>query len=31
MELVVFANSPIGPNAQFFRNVVTNIYLANLK
>jgi CubicO group peptidase (beta-lactamase class C family) len=31
MELVVFANSPIGANAQFFRTLVTNIYLANLK
>jgi len=30
MELVVFANSPIGAPAQFFRTVVTNISLANL-
>jgi CubicO group peptidase (beta-lactamase class C family) len=31
MELVVLANSPIGPQAEFFRDVVTNIYLANIK
>ena len=31
MELVVLANSPIGSPAQFFRDVVTNIYLANIK
>ncbi len=30
MELVVLANSPIGAAAQFFRDVVTNIYLANI-
>ena len=30
MELVVFANSPIGASAQFFRDVVTNIYLDNI-
>ena len=30
MELVVFANSPIGSPAQFFRNVVTNIYLDSI-
>jgi hypothetical protein len=31
MELVVLANSPIGAPAQFFRDVVTNIYVANIK
>lgn len=31
MELVVLANSPIGSPAQFFRDVVTNLYLANIK
>lgn len=30
MELVVFANSPIGNPGQFFRDVVTNIYLDNI-
>jgi CubicO group peptidase (beta-lactamase class C family) len=30
MELVVFANSPIGATGQFFRDVVTNIYLDNI-
>ena len=30
MELVVLANSPIGAPAQFFRDVVTNIYLDNI-
>jgi CubicO group peptidase (beta-lactamase class C family) len=30
MELVVFANSPIGNSGQFFRDVVTNIYLDNI-
>ena len=30
MELVVFANSPIGAPGQFFRDVVTNIYLDNI-
>jgi CubicO group peptidase (beta-lactamase class C family) len=31
MELVVLANSPIGNPGQFFRDVVTNIYLDNIK
>jgi CubicO group peptidase (beta-lactamase class C family) len=31
MELVVLANSPIGSPAQFFRDFVTNIYMANIK
>ena len=31
MELIVLANSPIGSPAQFFRDVVTNLYLANIK
>jgi CubicO group peptidase (beta-lactamase class C family) len=31
MELVVLANSPVGNPAQFFRDVVTNLYLANIK
>jgi CubicO group peptidase (beta-lactamase class C family) len=31
MELVVLANSPIGATGKFFRDVVTNIYLANIK
>ena len=31
MEMVVLANSPIGAPAQFFRDVVTNVYLANIK
>ncbi len=30
MELVVLANSPIGDPGQFFRDVVTNIYLDNI-
>jgi CubicO group peptidase (beta-lactamase class C family) len=30
MELVVFANSPIGASGQFFRDVVTNVYLNNI-
>jgi hypothetical protein len=30
MELVVLANSPIGNSGQFFRDVVTNIYLDNI-
>ena len=30
MELVVLANSPIGNPGQFFRDVVTNIYLDNI-
>ncbi len=30
MELVVLANSPIGSPGQFFRDVVTNIYLDNI-
>src|SRR4029079_16070969 len=30
MELVVFANSPIGSTGQFFRDVVTQIYLDNI-
>jgi CubicO group peptidase (beta-lactamase class C family) len=30
MELVVFANSPIGSTGAFFRDVVTNIYLDNI-
>jgi CubicO group peptidase (beta-lactamase class C family) len=30
MELVVFANSPIGKSGQFFRDVVTNIYLDHI-
>src|SRR4029077_12707043 len=30
MELVVLANSPIGKTGQFFRDVVTNIYLDNI-
>ena len=31
MELVVLTNSPVGSPEQFFRTVVTNIYLANIK
>ncbi len=31
MELVVLANSPVGSPAKFFRDVVTNIYLDNIK
>jgi len=31
MELVVLANSPIGTADQFFRDVVTNIYLDHIK
>ena len=31
MELVVVANSPVGWPSQFFRDVVSNIYLANIK
>lgn len=31
MELVVLVNSPVGAPRQFFRTVVTNVYLANLK
>jgi hypothetical protein len=30
MELVVLANSPIGSTGQFFRDVVTNIYLDHI-
>ena len=30
MELVVLANSSIGNPGQFFRDVVTNIYLDNI-
>jgi len=30
MELVVLANSPIGMQGQFFRDLVTNIYLDNI-
>ena len=30
MELVVFANSPIGSTGKFFRDVVTQIYLDNI-
>jgi CubicO group peptidase (beta-lactamase class C family) len=30
MELVVFANSPVGPQNTFFRDLVTQIYLDNL-
>ena len=30
MELVVFANSPIGTAGTFFRDVVTNLYVANI-
>ena len=30
MELVVLANSPIGNPGQFFRDVVTNLYLDNI-
>lgn len=30
MELVIFANSPIGSTGQFFRDVVTNIYLDSI-
>ncbi|HWH10204.1 MAG TPA: serine hydrolase domain-containing protein [Solirubrobacteraceae bacterium] len=31
MELVVLTNSPVGSPGQFFRDVVTKIYLANIK
>jgi hypothetical protein len=31
MELVVLANSPVGNPGQFFRDVVTNIYLDNIQ
>jgi CubicO group peptidase (beta-lactamase class C family) len=31
MELVVLANSPIGPGNQFFRDIVTNLITANIK
>ncbi|HEY5197576.1 MAG TPA: serine hydrolase domain-containing protein [Solirubrobacteraceae bacterium] len=31
MELVLLTNSPVGSPGQFFRDVVTNIYLANIK
>ncbi len=31
MELVVLANSPVGSPEKFFRDVVTNIYLAKIK
>ena len=31
MELVVLTNSPVGSPAKFFRDVVTNLYLANVK
>lgn len=30
MELVVLANSPVGASGEFFRDVVTNIYLDNI-
>ncbi len=30
MELVVLANSPIGSPVQFFRDVVTNIYVSSI-
>ncbi|HEU0317903.1 MAG TPA: serine hydrolase domain-containing protein [Solirubrobacteraceae bacterium] len=31
MELVLLTNSPVGSPAQFFRDVVTSIHLANIK
>jgi CubicO group peptidase (beta-lactamase class C family) len=31
MELALLANSPVGAADQFFRDLVTNIYLANIK
>jgi hypothetical protein len=31
MEMVVLANSPVGAPPQFFRDFVTNIYMANIK
>ena len=31
MEMVVLANSPIGSPPQFFRDLVTNLYMANIK
>jgi len=31
MELVVLTNSPVGSPGKFFRDVVTNVYLANVK
>jgi hypothetical protein len=31
MELVVLTNSPVGSPSKSFRDVVTNIYLANIK
>src|SRR5258708_10153819 len=31
MELVVLANSPIGAPEKSFRDVVTNVYLVNIK
>ncbi len=31
MELVVLTNSPVGSPGQFFRDVVTNTYVANIK
>ena len=30
MELVVLANSPIGTANDFFRDIVTDVYVANL-
>jgi CubicO group peptidase (beta-lactamase class C family) len=31
MELVVLTNSPVGSPAKFFRDIVTDLYLANIK
>jgi hypothetical protein len=31
MELVVLANSPVGSQNAFFRDVVTDVYLDNLE
>jgi hypothetical protein len=31
MELVILANSPVGSPAEFFRDVVTNIYVDNIR
>jgi CubicO group peptidase (beta-lactamase class C family) len=31
MELVLLTNSPVGSPAQFFRDKITNIYVANIK
>jgi hypothetical protein len=31
MELVVLANSPIGPTDKSFRDAVTNLYLGSIK